>query len=112
MAFKLVVSDTVSFAVKGRLPDQGGVPRPFEFTLNSRRMGAEEMKRLADDTERTVADVIAEKAEGWSGVLDGDDRPLSFTPEALQQLLDIPGMAGLVLAAYVEACGARGREKN
>ena len=34
------------------------------------------------------------------------------TESALHSLLDIVGMAGLVLKAYIEACGAKGKEKN
>jgi hypothetical protein len=45
-------------------------------------------------------------------VLDDQGAELAYSPAALEALLDIVGMSGLVFSAYIEACGVRGKEKN
>ncbi|MBL8351198.1 MAG: hypothetical protein JNL87_12910 [Burkholderiaceae bacterium] len=112
MAFKLVVSDTVTVPVKGSLPNAAGVAAPFAFSLQARRLQADALRDLAQDNERTVAEFLASVVFDWSAVLGEDDKPAPFSEAGLAQLLNIVGMAGLAFTAYVEACGARGKEKN
>lgn len=109
MSFKLVVANKVRFSVKGVMPNEAGVFAPFEFTLEADRMGSTELQGLATDATRTVADVLADKVKGWQGVTGPDGEPVPFGPEALGQLLDVVGMAPLVLGAYVAACGAKAK---
>ena len=111
MAFRLVVSQTVAVPVQGRVPDESGRPTLFNFTLLCRRLPASELKHAIDQTERTVAEFLASVVEGWEHVLDADGKPVPFSASALQQLLDIVGMATLCFQAYLEGCGARGKEK-
>lgn len=112
MSFRLVISDTVTVSIKGELPDAAGVYRPFNYALTCRRMMADELRRLGDDSTRTLADVMADVARDWSGIVDEDDKPVAFSRAALDQLLNIPGMATLAFREYSAVCGARGKEKN
>lgn len=112
MAFKLVVSDTVTVPVKGHIPNAAGSSQPFAFSLVCRRLKGATLRTLVKDPEQEVAPFITEVTTGWQGVLGEDDQPLPFTDEALSELLDIVGMPGLVFAAYIDACGAKGKEKN
>lgn len=112
MAFKLVVSNTVAVPVAGRLPDASGRPVPFSFTLQARRLPAGELRQAIEANDRTVPEFLASLVEGWSGVQDDAGRELPFSAEGLNALLDIVGMAGVMFSAYLEACGAKGKEKN
>jgi len=112
MAFRLVVSDTITVPVSGRLPDAGGRPVPFTFSLIARRLPAGELRAAVDANDRTVPEFLQSVTRGWSGVLDDQGAELAYSPAALDALLDIVGMSGLIFAAYIEACGVRGKEKN
>lgn len=112
MSFRLVVSDTITVPVAGRLPDAAGKMQPFSFSLKARRLPASELKAAVDTSEVTVPEFLGGLVHGWNGVLDEEGRELPFSQEALGQLFEIVGMAGLAFGAYIEACGARGKEKN
>lgn len=112
MAFRLVVSDTITVPVSGRLPDANGRAVPFTFTLTARRLPAGELRAAVDANDRTVPEFLGSVIRGWSGVLDDQGAELSYSPAALDALLDIVGMSGLIFGAYIEACGVRGKEKN
>jgi hypothetical protein len=59
-----------------------------------------------------VPELLADVVNGWDGVLDDDGNPVPFTPTNLAALLEIVGMAGVMFAAYLESCGAKGTAKN
>lgn len=112
MAFRLVISDTITVPVAGRLPDAGGRLVPFAFSLMCRRLPADELRQEIESNERTVPEFLASVVNDWSGVQDDMGKELPFHPSALSSLLNIVGMAGLILKAYIEACGVKGKEKN
>ena len=112
MAFRLVVSNTVAVPVQGRVPDENGKPVPFNFTLLCRRLPASELRAVIENNDRTVPEFLTSVVEGWDAVLDADGKAVQFTPAGLQQLLEIVGMATVCFQAYLEFCGARGKEKN
>lgn len=112
MSFRLVISDTVAVPVAGAIPDANGRPVPFTFSLVCRRMPARELRAAIESNEATVAEFVTSVVQGWSGLQDDAGQALPFSPAALEQLLDIVGMAGIAFSAYVQACGVKGREKN
>lgn len=112
MSFRLVVSDTIMVPVSGRVPDASGRLQPFSFALKARRLPASELRAAVDASDTTVPEFLGGLVHGWSGVLDDESRELPYSPAALQQLFEIVGMAGICFQAYIEACGARGKEKN
>lgn len=112
MAFKLVISDTVRVSVKGELAGEDGQRRPFGFDLVMKRLSERDISPAAKDDERTVAEFLAEQAQDWEGVLGDDDRPMAFSAKAFDQLMSVAGLPHLILQAYVETCGARGRAKK
>lgn len=112
MSFRLVISDTVAVPVAGSIPDATGRAAPFSFTLTCRRLPASELRAAIEANEATVPEFVTSVVQGWSGLQDEAGQALPFSAAALEQLLDIVGMAGVAFAAYVQACGAKGREKN
>ncbi len=112
MTFRLVVSDTITVPVAGRLPDAAGRPVPFTFSLTAKRLPAGELRAAIDANDRTVPEFLQSVIRGWSGVLDEQGAELPYSPAAFDALLDIVGMASLIFPAYIEACGVKGKEKN
>lgn len=113
MSIRLEVSDTVLVRVKGNGPvKENGQREPFDFSLICARIGGEEYREVSKDDERTVTDILVEKTSGWTHVLMPDGSPAPFSAAGLRQLLAPLGMPGLVLMAYLEACGSKGKEKN
>jgi len=110
MAFKLVQRNSCQVPVKGVLKDDDGKLERFEFTLTCRRLGASELKAALDDKERSVVDFVHGLAEGWSGVTDADGNDVRFSQEALNRLLDTPGVARLAFDSYLVEQAAK--EKN
>jgi len=111
MSISIVVSDTVPVRVKGSLPNKAGVAEPFDFTLLCDRIDADELNELNQGDQRLV-DVLLPRTRGWEHVLDENRQPVPFGEAAFRQLYRIVGLAGLTFKAYVEASGAKGREKN
>ena len=112
MAFRLVISDTITVPVAGRLPDAGGRMLPFGFTLICKRLPADQLKAEVESDERTVPEFLTGVVQDWTGVQDDAGAELAFHPAMLASLLNIVGMSGLIFRAYIEACGVKGKEKN
>lgn len=112
MSFRLTVSDTVTVPVNGNMPDAAGKPARFSFTLKARRLSLSELRSLTEGDDRTAPQFLLDNVIGWEGVLDEDGNQVPFARAALEQMLEILGMASLILGAYVEACGAKGTAKN
>lgn len=110
--FKLVVSDTITVPVAGRLPDAAGNLVPFSFELTARRLPADKMREVMASEELLMTDFLRSVVQGWKGVLDEAGAPIEFSPGAFDSLLNILGMSNLVFAAYLDACGAKGKAKN
>lgn len=111
MSFKIVISNTVKFKVKGTMKDEAGVDQPFDFGLTCRRLDADQIKtKLSDESDASVADFMTSVIEDWSGVKDGDDKPLPYSDEALRQMFRLPGVAVLTFRTYMEEVGAK--QKN
>ena len=111
MSFKLIVRNTVSVPVKGVISDEAGKPERFEFRLQCRRMGADDLKAtISKDSERSVIDFMADVVQGWSGVMDDSGAAVPFDDDAARRLFDIAGVANLAFSSYLAENGAK--EKN
>ena len=112
--FTLAVENTVEVPVKFTLKNKG-VARLFSFILTAERLPQDEISTRLEDKERKVKDFMAEVISGWSGqrlVLDAAEpaQPAEFSPEALEALLNVAGVAAVCFTAYLKECGAK--EKN
>lgn len=110
MAISLIVSDQVRFKVKGTINDATGAPTPFDFWLTCKRLKAEALQAALKDRDTEIADFMATVVTGWAGVRGQDGDEAAYTPDALAQLLSIPGVAGVAFRAYLSESGAK--EKN
>lgn len=112
--FRLAVGNIVEILVKFSVND-GGKMRAFGFTLLGKRLPADELQRVAQDDTTTVAEFLTASLTGWRDqtlVLDESGAPAPYSVDALAAMLQLPGVAGLVFTAYLEACGTKGKRGN
>ena len=110
--FTLAVEDTVEVPVKFTLKAKS-VAKLFAFTLTATRLAQDEITARLEDKEKKVKDFMADVVTDWSGqrlVLGDDGAPAAFSPEALDALLNVAGVASVCFSAYFKECGAK--EKN
>ena len=117
--FKQVISDTLVVPVEGEIYTEGK-KTPISFELLCKRSTADEIKEAftppeSDDEKPGDVDlksIMRERITGWRNVLDEDGKPLDFSDEALDALLNFPGVAALAVSSYLLHFGAKGKEKN
>jgi len=100
--FRLSIANTVGVLVKGKYHDENGAEQPFEFTLFCDRLSNEEMLALPS-RYATAFDFLRAHAKGWKDqqlVVDEANQPAAFSPEALDVLLSMTGMAAACYQAY------------
>ena len=80
----------------------------YELRCAMARNDFNEIKKLIGVARQHAAEIVV----GWRGILDkdgGEDVPFSIT--ALEKLLQVPGMPGIILATYAETI-PKAKEKN
>ncbi|MCS4508889.1 hypothetical protein [Xylophilus ampelinus] len=111
MAISIVVSETVSFKVKGTINNATGTPEPFDFRLTCERLDQEQINaKQKEDGEQPLADFLVEVTTDWSGVKTQAKENVPFSEDAYRSLLKIPGLAYLTYRTYLAEVGAK--EKN
>jgi hypothetical protein len=110
--YKVVVSDTVIVQVAGNTGDANGRQVPFKFSLVCKRKTQDDITAALNGVTLTK-ELLREVTTDWRGqtlVLEQDDTPAAFSPDAFDALLDIAGMPSVCLNKYLTANGAV--EKN
>jgi hypothetical protein len=114
MAFVLKQSDSYSWPVTFEVPVDGGQHENQTFDARFKRMPQKWIREIAKkiDAEKVIdADVAREVLMGWSGVTDEAGKEVPFSQKALEQLLDVPTLAGAVVIAYFNSI-AGAKTKN
>lgn len=109
MAFKIVISETVKFKVKGTFKDEAGVDQPFDFTLTCNRLDQEQINDKLLGNDLLVREFLQTVVTDWSGVQDENGQPMPFTVEALQDMFRLPGMPMLMMRTYFAEVGAKAK---
>lgn len=111
MKFKFAPADTYKTKVTVLIPGDFGKTQRCEFTVQFKRLKASEYRetlvRLGEAARRAeVTDVdaalLSEVVLGWDGLLDADDQPVSFSPDALGELLDIGCYRHAIFDRFIE----------
>lgn len=108
MSIKIKLSNLVKFRVKGELNDENGNKQPVDFSLTCERRPADEWKDVFVEGEKLSAG-FAKITKGWGDVLGEDGKPVDYSPESLEQLFCIPGVAQLAYVAYVTESGVKAK---
>lgn len=104
MKYKVVISNKINTKVKGFYKDESGVSKPFSFELVQERLDQTALDEVISDKGESTAEFIRRTTHGWKGqrlVLTEDEQPADYCPEALDELLNISGMANFCFQAYV-----------
>jgi hypothetical protein len=119
--FRLVTEVEAPWPVRFEVVNEAGAVEEAEITLTFRRIGLKEFRALFGQPPGDGEDVIAHNRQlfdrlvtGWKGVVDAGGKPLAFTDENIEALLDFPGFATAFGRAYSEFWSAlpEAREKN
>ncbi|KQT10964.1 hypothetical protein [Ramlibacter sp. Leaf400] len=100
--FKLAIADTIGVLVKGAYMDENAAEKEFSFTLFCVRLANEELRQLSEKYP-TAFEFLRAHARGWKDqtlVVDEANQPAPFSPDALEVLLNMGGMASLCYSAY------------
>lgn len=111
--FTLSVDDVVEVKVKFTLKSKG-VDKLFAFSFFATRLTQDEVTAMLADKDQKIKDFLPNVVTGWSGqslVIDAaTDKPADFGPEALDAMLNAPGVASVFFNSYMKEVGAK--EKN
>lgn len=108
MAIKIVLSNLVTFRVKGEINDEKGNPQPVDFSLTCERHPSDKWEEIWTKGEKLSAG-FAKITKDWSGVQDDEGSPVPYSVEALDQLFCIPGVAHLSQMAYITESGMKAK---
>lgn len=112
MARKLAISNTVPVPVTLTVPDANGKRHTHSFTLICKRLSQEELRAAARGGDNADVMLMTKVAEGWKDqrlVLEDDDVPSAFSPEAFADLMSIAGAPGVCVAAYLREVEVRAK---
>jgi hypothetical protein len=113
MALKLAIEDKVAVHVQGVLAGAiKGDRKKVDFHIYMKRLTQEEINASMKE-EEPLNDFIKRLADGWDGqrlVLNDDDTPADFSPQALDKLFQTAGMLMWIYRAYLRDVGIQ--EKN
>jgi hypothetical protein len=115
MSFVLKQSATYTWPITLILPVDGGRREKHTFDGEFKRLPqsrineivrqarAMERGRLGEDEGLEDQDAAKEIMVGWSGVVDDDGKEIPFSESNLNQLLEIPTIAGQIVRAWFES---------
>lgn len=106
---QLITRDRATIHVSGTMPNAPGTGSElFSFTLRCRRLDADALQARLDEGV-SMADFLAGVVEDWSGVTVDDGQAWPYSPQNLRALCEAPGMANVMLSAYLQQQGARAK---
>lgn len=112
MAFVLKQSASYTWPVPLLIPVDGGRREKHSFDAEFKRLPQtriDEIIRLArmieagkcePEDEQTMARIPRELLIGWTGITDDAGKDVPFSESALDQLLEIPAIAGQIIKAW------------
>lgn len=116
--FRIRQTNTFVWTVKVLMPVSGSRHETHTFDLEFRRLSQTDLTKLAQDVqndERTAIQIVRDIVVGWTdgSIVDEDGNAIPFSQGALDQLLDVPMVAGAVLTAFLDAYnGQSAKRKN
>lgn len=100
--FKITQSTSYTWPISVNLATDGGKFETQTFDGKFKRLGTERLEQIREAV-KSDKDFAEQVLEGWDGVTDGDGQAVPFSHGALQQLLDIPGVATAVVVAFLDS---------
>ena len=112
-ALRLAISDTVVVPMKFSINDNGLV-KHHNFSLFAKRLPQDDLAdKHKNEGEKPVTDFMTPLVTGWKDqrlVLDANDQPADFTPDALALMFSVTGVGLVAFNSYRTVVMAK--EKN
>lgn len=110
MSISIIVSDKLTFDIKGETRGEEGRPVAFDFTLTARRMKGDELQEMqTSEVGKPIVDKLCDLVQGWKGV-KGPDGAVEFSTEVLRDLLtSYPGLPSLVWTRYLQEVAVKAK---
>ncbi len=126
MAFVLKQATSYTWPIKLVIPTDGGRKETHTFDGEFRRLPQSRINEImkiaramergrADDDEVEDQGLARELLIGWSGVVDDAGKEIPFSDGAINQLLEIPTVAGQIIKHFFESIQSEkepGKRKN
>lgn len=112
--FKLKQSQTYFWPVTVKSAIDGGAYEKQTFDAEFRRLPQSEVESLQELTRNSQSadrDIARKVLVGWKGIGDDNGEPLPFSQTKLDELLDMPSAAAMIVIAYYQSIGGL-LEKN
>jgi hypothetical protein len=111
MAFVLKQSASYTWPVPLLIPIDGGRREKYSFDAEFRRLPQSRINEIiklaralelgrGDDESLDDKTAAKEILAGWAGVTDDAGKEIPFSESALEQLLEIPTIAGQIITAW------------
>jgi len=114
MALRLSQSASYKWPVKIVIPADGGKRETFTFDAEFRRLKQSRIAEIMEFGQRknrgetlepgqdmSDMELLGEILCGWDGVVDDDDTPIPFSKSSLEQLCELPTVAGQIAEAWL-----------
>ncbi len=111
MAFKLAVANTVKVPVKLTL-NNGDKIASFAFSVTADRLDQDQIKSRLGTGDELISEFLTGVIRDWNGqtlILDEDDKPADFGPDALEMMLGTAGVSAVIFNAYLKEVGAKAK---
>ena len=102
---------TYKWNVKVSMPVAPDTFEEHEFTAIFKRLGKSKIQELTEAEGANDKDLAKAVLAGWDNVTDDAGAQVEFTPENIEELLDIPMVASAVVIAFMESV-AGAKRKN
>jgi hypothetical protein len=114
MAFVLKQSASYTWPVPLLIPIDGGRREKYSFDAEFRRLPQSRINEIiklaralelgrGDDESLDDKTAAKEILAGWAGVTDDAAKEIPFSESALEQLLEIPTIAGQIITAWFKS---------
>jgi hypothetical protein len=112
MSISIIVSDRLTFDIKGETRGDDGKALSFSFRLTATRLKGDELSNVmqsADSERVSIIDKLCELVTDWKDV-KGPDGIVEFSTETLRDLLTAyPGLPALVWTRYIAEVAVRAK---
>lgn len=106
--FVISQSESYAWPVEVKLPASGGTFDKHTFEAEFKRMPASRIRELIAREDILDIDFCREVMVGWKGIVDNNMKEIPFSETARDRMLDVPGVAQAIYAAFLEShSGAR-----
>jgi len=116
MAYKLAVAPKVRVPMIFEIQDSDKIKR-FNFSLTCTRLTVDEFQESNKDsagvvTNEKIRETMVRITEGWTNqtfVLDDDNQPAPFCPEALEVMFQAANVLDIAVQSYMKESSAKAK---